>query len=642
MAPRIMLTIRVTVVAGIAIVAAGFWWLRSPDPDIAQESSAERQAVARRSPFGPVRSGSDAPVDRQRQASSTTDPNSNTVAHIRQLSADFSRRQDVYAKAARADRDELESMIEAARRSPDRESRRADLELLLVRYAQIDSEAALRIAMDLDRDTAALLVRTLAASNPELTWQRVAEVKNPLSRVHLQASVISAWVSQEPRRAYARVAGLPVGWERSELLEDVTAEVARQDPQLALDLIKGVEPGKATELNSLVAREWARFDPSGAARWVESIKGSVNQGPLAYAVGSAYVMQKPEEALAWALRISRSPGRNLWSSMLGELANRDPDEALRLAMSGETAAQRTNGAGAVLSTVALRDQTLAMSYLEKLPANMRPDIFRGIAVRVAQASPVAAFDWLDRTEDRRTRAGTVMQMVGDLAYRDVETAASLVDRVPREVREMWISNVARAYVDLDVDKAREWVKKYQDEVKRVLPEFARSLARRSPTAALEVANEISDEGQRDVALSSVLPVVAREDAERAVKWTERIGDETRRGQAVSGIAMAWSAYDQPAARRWLMAMPEGAARDYGLTSYLNTAESLDDTLEIVRQIRPDRRMNAVLMAAIRLKTSDPDAARTLLRRYPLDPPRQTQYEASRGAAADYYGNPFAE
>jgi hypothetical protein len=50
-------------------------------------------------------------------------------------------------------------------------------------------------------------------------------------------------------------------------------------------------------------------------------------------------------------------------------------------------------------------------------------------------------------------------------------------------------------------------------------------------------------------------------------------------------------------------------------------------LPIINQIQtPERRSHAVLMAAMRLSRNDMESARTLLRRYPLDPARQRQFD----------------
>ena len=50
-------------------------------------------------------------------------------------------------------------------------------------------------------------------------------------------------------------------------------------------------------------------------------------------------------------------------------------------------------------------------------------------------------------------------------------------------------------------------------------------------------------------------------------------------------------------------------------------------LPLINQIQaPERRSHAVLMAAMQLSQSDMEGARTLLRRYPLDPARQRQFD----------------
>jgi hypothetical protein len=50
-------------------------------------------------------------------------------------------------------------------------------------------------------------------------------------------------------------------------------------------------------------------------------------------------------------------------------------------------------------------------------------------------------------------------------------------------------------------------------------------------------------------------------------------------------------------------------------------------LPIINQIQtPERRSHAVLMGAMRLAQNDVESARTLLRRYPLDPARQRQFD----------------
>jgi hypothetical protein len=60
---------------------------------------------------------------------------------------------------------------------------------------------------------------------------------------------------------------------------------------------------------------------------------------------------------------------------------------------------------------------------------------------------------------------------------------------------------------------------------------------------------------------------------------------------------------------------------------MRSGSSLDDVVPIINEIQtPERRSHAVLMAAMRLSQNNVEDARTLLRRYPLDPARQRQFD----------------
>ena len=72
----------------------------------------------------------------------------------------------------------------------------------------------------------------------------------------------------------------------------------------------------------------------------------------------------------------------------------------------------------------------------------------------------------------------------------------------------------------------------------------------------------------------------------------------------------------------------GAARDGGLKSLAaSTALTADAALSLIDQIQSqDQRMDAVLQTAQRLSWVDPEQAKILLRRQPLNPRRQQQLE----------------
>ncbi len=469
---------------------------------------------------------------------------------------------------------------------------------------------------------------------PEQAWEYASHLADPAARRTLQNAIVTLWASRQAEQAFASVAALPVDWQRDQLLRQVTTEIARRNPQLALELLTSADVPDPDSFRALIVEEWSRYDPAGAAQWVEKQERH-RQAPLAYSLADAYVAQQPSEALAWALRISRSPGRNLWSYMLRQMAVHDPHEALRLALSAENPAQRSRALNAVLGTIARRDPALAMGQLEKVPAGeARTQTIADIASQIAETSPAAALDWLESLDDREARFRALIGLGHALAARDVDGAAQLIDRVPEGARRSWIASIANAYVEEDVEKGIQWVKKFHDEpgYANAVAQVASAVAALSPDAALELVERTLEGVQRDQAMASMLPMVAMQSPEIASHRVDEIADESARAQAVESVASSWGRHDLPAARKWVQSLQPESSRDRGLMNLVLVADgqaSVDETVSLIGQIQSqDQRMQAALAAAARIGRRDPDGMRALLRRYPLDPPRQQQLESA--------------
>jgi hypothetical protein len=469
------------------------------------------------------------------------------------------------------------------------------------------------------------------STSPEEAWKRSGNVADSAARWQLQSAIVAAWANDEPERAFAHVAAMPASWQRDELLQLATTELARSDPRLALEMVAAVDVSQPQMFELLIANEWSKFDPAGAAQWVEALPRR-RQARLAYQIADAFVAQQPGEALAWALRISRTPGRNLWSHMIGLLAQQNPQEALRIAKAAESPAQRSRAMAAALRTIAAQDPALAISYLEDIPAGPeRAQTAVEIAIKMAETSPETALEWVASLSDRQARMMVIMNLSSRMAWEDVEAAAQLVDRVPQEARQHWIANVAEAYVEQDPAQAIQWVRQFESEAtyESIVSQFASSLAMRDPEAAFELVEGATDGAQRDQMLVNILMSgAAQQSPETATRWVAKIADDNSRAQAVANLASHWAQYDATAARKWVLSQPAGMVRDGGLMQLAAYATSTaDEALDLIDQIQSrEQRMNAVLQTAARLSNTNPEEARVLLRRHPLDPQRQQQLE----------------
>ena len=281
-------------------------------------------------------------------------------------------------------------------------------------------------------------------------------------------------------------------------MQSVIADIADRDPRLAIRLAESQGPVVSGSLTELIATQWSRQNPSEAGRWVEGLSRP-DQARYAYRVADAYVAQKPSEALAWALRLAGSPQRYLWSSMLGQMAKYDPDQALQIAQAADSPAQRAQAMGKVLAAIAQTDPSMAMTQLLKLPSGrMRSEILGEVARSVATLSPTAALDWLNDIDDDSMQLEAAQSLGWALSRRNVEAAAQLVDRVPKEARANWITAVALGYAEFDVEKGRQWVRRYGNESASTSRRSSRASSLRvTPSSRCSSIGDVTDDQERD-------------------------------------------------------------------------------------------------------------------------------------------------
>jgi hypothetical protein len=443
-------------------------------------------------------------------------------------------------------------------------------------------------------------------------------------------------VLRDARQAFTRVAALPQDWSRDQLLRQAAWAAARSDPQAALELVRSVPASERDQLYLAVADQWSRQDPRAAAQWIESLPVRM-QPQLAYRIAGAFLAQQPDEALAWALRISRSPSRNLWSHMIGLIATRDPDEALRRAQAAENPSQRAQAMARAVAAIAVRDPALATTYALKLPPGEgRYQAVSEVAMQIARTKPDAALEWLREIKEPDMLNNAASAIAAELAGADVESAARLTDRVPKDLRPIWIQEVAQAYAEFDPERGLEWVDRWRDEAPTAAMSFMQRLAMRNPEQALALTERLDEPAERDQVLTYVIGMLAMQSPQAAAREIGGIRDEAARGRAAGALASGWARHDEQGASKWARSLESGRLRDTALSGVATHVQELDELFEVIDDIQsPEVQMNAVFNAASRRGRSDPEGMRALLRRYPLDPQRQQQLDAMLRTRRDW-------
>ena len=253
------------------------------------------------------------------------------------------------------------------------------------------------------------------------------------------------------------------------------------------------------------------------------------------------------------------------------MAKYDPDQALQIAQAADSPAQRAQAMGKVLAAIAQTNPSMAMTHLLKLPpGEMRSEILGEVARSVATLSPTAALDWLNDIDDDSMQLEAAQSLGWALSRRNVEAAAQLVDRVPKEARANWITAVALGYAEFDVEKGRQWVRRYGNEARRA-SQFARTVASRNPELAMQLVDDVTDDQERDRLLRGLLRAARRALAGAGgALGGESHGRASTRTRSIGEVASIWAQYDLPAARKWVLSLSDGpaegsSAHDAGLS-----------------------------------------------------------------------------
>ena len=489
---------------------------------------------------------------------------------------------------------------------------------------------ALHLPPDLRQERLLKIAQAWARVSPEEAWDHAAELDDAGTRMAFQSAVAETWLMQQPEAVFARARELPSGSLRTQLLRDAALELTSRNPQQAIALLAGADPKDAPSLRVVIVDEWARHDVAAAAKWIASLPQDQQSG-MSYQIAETYVTQQQDAALAWALSISRSPGRNLWSRMVGIIAQHDLDRALSLAQAAPTSVQRQRATGEIITTLAEHDPQQAIAMMDKLPVGRgRLETQMNVADKMARHGPEVALAWLDTVKEQEARINIAGSLMSSVIERDPEAAAGMLDRVPKDLRPQWLMIMANRYAHADPERGQQWLARLRDDpaYPQALGQFAASLANSNAEAALELVDRAAEGSQRDEVLRRVLPNATASAPEVATRWVDKISDPAQRAAAVQSVAGTWLRTDPLAARKWLLSQPPSAGRDGGLAQAAGSAESADDAIALVDQIQsPEQRMQAVFQSAMSLRRSDPEGARTLLRRRPLDPKFQQYYDA---------------
>lgn len=345
--------------------------------------------------------------------------------------------------------------------------------------------------------------------------------------------LFSSWAEVDPESAmkasssigfpemFMARAGVVTGWAASN--PEGLAQAYAENPSQF-----GMGPGGrgGSETIGLIASEWAKQSPESALRWARTLEED-QQGRAVAGVFSEMARKDPAKAAEMAAGLAQSERESAYRSIAESWALTDYNSADQWinGLSGEIKVEARANAVESLAEV---DPLRASQEVNKLPeGEMRDDLVAEVSEEWARKNPKEAFEYLTKSGSEAAIEDGIYTVVRQFSAENPEAALEYVDAQPEgEIRDNAIGGYLRGNRDAPI------------------------------ADSINLAETISDEGDRSRRVSELSYRWIREDAEGAMEYIESspaIGDSSKERLLEYGERVAageeTSGRDSPFGRR---------------------------------------------------------------------------------------------
>ena len=348
--------------------------------------------------------------------------------------------------------------IDALPEAPDKKSLRTTV---LFMWMEKDQGTALQWAQQQQPEAISLmpvLLRLMDDSPAEAI--ELAMATDAKDRQMAVMQVIHNWARSDPRATFEWILRNQSSLHDVALAAEPLREIAETAPRQALALAKRLDKTRRRLAISAILERWASYDAPAAAAWLDSSSTELESARVA-AIAAAYARQRGEEAFDWvSTQPSAHQGRAM-STIAGELAERSPQRALRLAQRIDDPQQYRKAISSIVSAWASED-------------------------------PQAARRWIAANAEDGHRAALFSRLYVEWAYVDqAEAAANVLRHGDRSERDAALAATATTVARKNPDLAERLYAEIQgDEQRRsVARYFAASWRRTDPGRAERYRDE---------------------------------------------------------------------------------------------------------------------------------------------------------
>lgn len=571
-----------------------------------------------------------------------------SIRDVLQIPNDFDQTEALYALAGRSGADQLQSLIEEANRLSIDGERLAALQILFLRYSEIDPQAALihldslaprgarailssifrswskvdpdaaiatanRINDRQQRRTASeAIMRTVADHTPQLLPQAAAQLHEAVNSERFALEGIVRQAETDPQAAIEAAQQLADKQLRQRAVYGIALNMAKQNPQQALRFMRGLDDARLRrELMRGAMSEWAKIDPEAALAYARS-EGLTDTGSLIATAMREIARDDPLAALNQADLLDMRARQSAYASIYSTWGQVDLQAAISHAESLDNDKLQMQVFSSLAREYANRFPEEALLWAEQFDGPMQASIGNMVLREIGNSRPQLALEAALSATATPARNQTVNHILRSLAATDPQTAVNYLERLPPgPARERSRQHIIQSWAAQDLDAAYAWVNQLEGKAyTQTVVSLSHQLAASDPDRAAQLTDQIRGDARQQW-ISNVAANYAQRNQSEAVDWLQQYQREPGYSKAMRAIAQVAAQTDPMAALAMVDDITSAQDRQVAVDTITRTWSSREpaaaaawaETLE-----DPSQRSSAIRIAANRWARFDPQAA----------------------------------
>jgi hypothetical protein len=340
-----------------------------------------------------------------------------------------------------------------------------------------------------------------------LTPEQLAEEAGKLDSLPMGERMMASfllfgrWAEVDPTAAmaFSNTMGMAGGFVRPTILQSWAS----------------VDPANAAKYYTANPREFAMMDMMGGGR------GPMGGQGASSIIATEWARQDPAAALAWANSLA-SGKKEAMTAVVSEVAKTDPRKAADMIAKMDPE-DRAGAFRSVAAQYGALDFAEAQTWIRSLPADDQADAMASAIGGLSNTDPVAAAKQVAAMEAGDAKDRLIGDVVSDLAHKDPQAAADfLKEQTSERAQRDGMRELMPALTGKNPIAALAFVNSYQPGPVRdsAAQAYVWSNNTGAPADLIQVAETITDEGDRNRTIGVAAMRWMREDATAAKAYVE--------------------------------------------------------------------------------------------------------------------------